>query len=130
MLVQYRKERHTRNPVIPNTAILTLGDIAHDRQAGTRDLARRKAMTFFPLFNAGRNPNLKAGSIWQHRKGGLYTVLTVMAGEVGYIAHKDLRPWRRPVEEFLDGRFTEMDPPEIGTDAAPMTLGELGYERG
>lgn len=49
------------------------------------------------------------GSVWQHRKGGIYVVLGVIDDEVGYVSREapDMR-WWRSVEEFLDGRFTPM----------------------
>jgi len=56
--------------------------------------------------------NVLVGSVYKHRKGNLYRVLTVDAiyeptGErvVVYISLDDHRIWVRPYAVFIDGRF-------------------------
>jgi hypothetical protein len=57
------------------------------------------------------------GTVWQHRKGGIYSVLAValieatLAEVVVYEAHEDGTVWVRPMDEFLDGRFTQLVEP-------------------
>ncbi|MFI3272328.1 MAG: DUF1653 domain-containing protein [Pseudomonadota bacterium] len=72
------------------------------------------------------------GSVWQHRKGGIYTVdraathtetgewLIVYTGQDG-------QSWARPESQFMDGRFIELE------QARPMTrqdfLSTIAQER-
>lgn len=55
------------------------------------------------------------GTEWQHRKGGVYTVIAEGVNEadltkvIVYQAAVDGVLWVRPREEFLDGRFTRID---------------------
>lgn len=60
----------------------------------------------------------KHGSIWQHRKGGVYMVLvecTIEATDTPAVAYKSLTSngrddvWIRPLSEFMDGRFKPLD---------------------
>lgn len=56
-----------------------------------------------------------AGTQWQHRKGGVYTVIAEGVNETDltpviiYQAAVDGVIWVRPKEEFMDGRFTRLD---------------------
>jgi hypothetical protein len=70
----------------------------------------------FRLLDMAEEAGLNCGSVWQHRKGGIYTVLTplfphpTLGPVVVYKAHDpEHRDWLRPVEEWLDGRFTKLD---------------------
>lgn len=62
--------------------------------------------------------------IWQHRKGGIYSVLGIHDGTVFYVAHADGALWFRPAAEFFDGRFTRLP------DTAAPTPEALGFRRG
>lgn len=62
--------------------------------------------------------------VWRHRKGGVYTVVGVLSGDVVYVAHKDGAMWYRPADEFLDGRFEPLE------GEAPLTPEESGMRRG
>jgi hypothetical protein len=69
------------------------------------------------------------GSVWQHKKGGIYTVLfplfphPVLGDVVVYVAqYGEHRVWYRPPSEFLDGRFTK-----LADSSAPE---DFGAERG
>ena len=69
------------------------------------------------------------GSIWRHRKGGTYSVLTVARVEATLehvvVYHKVAQPsdvWTRPVAEFMDGRFTPL--PELPTEAVDAQTAE------
>ncbi len=53
------------------------------------------------------------GSVWQHRKGGKYTVVGVaMDSDTGkdvvVYTDKNKQMWTRLLAEFMDGRFTEV----------------------
>lgn len=64
-----------------------------------------------------------AGSVWRHRSGGLYRVVTTVIVEatlepaVVYTKNggDGVLKWCRPLSEFLDGRFTH-DPERSETD--------------
>ena len=66
------------------------------------------------LLDALREANKAAppASTWRHRSGGLYTVTCVALEEstltpvVVYQGDETGLRWTRPVEQFLDGRFT------------------------
>lgn len=55
---------------------------------------------------------------WKHKKGGVYFVLTcaylekTMERYVVYRASGGSDTWLRPMGEFLDGRFTPLEPGE------------------
>ena len=58
----------------------------------------------------------RPGSIWRHRKGGTYLVLCVARVEATLehvvVYHKVRQPadvWTRPVSEFMDGRFAQLE---------------------
>lgn len=62
------------------------------------------------------------GSVWRHRKGGIYTVDQVVTHtETGewlvVYSGEDGESWARPLSDFLDGRFTEQERP-----ASPRTM--------
>lgn len=65
------------------------------------------------------------GTLWRHRKGGTYRVVGVAAARSSVSApaiegmsmviytsgsggHRDSALWARPLDEFLDGRFTRV----------------------
>lgn len=61
----------------------------------------------------------KTGSLWRHRKGGLYAVvrgaviegtLTPAVAYASVLAGPSSPLWIRPLEEFLDGRFVLESP--------------------
>jgi hypothetical protein len=58
-------------------------------------------------------------SRWRHRKGGEYTVVAVARIEadlmpvIVYQSEKDGSVWVRPIDEFEDGRFTQLDDGDV-----------------
>lgn len=71
--------------------------------------------TLFHIWNSG--PPI--GSVWRHRKGGVYEVVTCAVSEAdltavvvyrekstGGVHHDVPLTWVRPLDEFNDGRFT------------------------
>lgn len=69
-----------------------------------------------------------SGKVLRHRKGGEYTVLGVSLNsenlrlEMVYVSHATGEWWTRPLEEVLDGRFTEI------AAADPASLEAAGLE--
>lgn len=63
------------------------------------------------VIDAGPFPAI--GSVWQHRKGGMYEVVTnarIEATLEAAVVYRDMdvgMTWIRPLAEFIDGRFTE-----------------------
>ncbi|ORE90694.1 hypothetical protein ATO13_22281 [Stappia sp. 22II-S9-Z10] len=54
------------------------------------------------------------GSVWRHEKSrGIYTVVGCYAETVFYISCANMGQWRRPLAEFMDGRFTPLDQPPL-----------------
>ena len=67
---------------------------------------------------------LSTWPVWQHEKGGVYTVIGHRRGIVYYVAHADGSRWYRPEKEFLDGRFTPL------YEERGLQPNEAGFERG
>lgn len=67
--------------------------------------------------------NAPLWTVWVHRKGGIYTVVSHHGRNIIYVSHDTRRIWYRDVLEYLDGRFTKID-------AAPLTLLALEVKKG
>ena len=64
--------------------------------------------------------------VWRHKKRqSVYTIIGEVDGFVCYVSHADGRLWCRPPLEFYDGRFEP-----VSQSTAPLTLAEMGFERG
>lgn len=67
-------------------------------------------------------PLVEIGSLWLHRKGGLYIIEAVgwieadLTPCVVYRSFGEAGSWVRPAAEFLDGRFEPADGPEPAPD--------------
>lgn len=61
-------------------------------------------------------PDSDSGSLWRHRKGGLYRLVLVAkreSTEQPEVVYRDCitgTAFIRPVDEFLDGRFHRINP--------------------
>jgi hypothetical protein len=72
-------------------------------------------------------PAAAPGAAYAHRKGGAYNWIDVFEQEdarlpkmVLYVSHADSTWWLRPLEEFLDGRFTHLEAPSTGVREAGL----------